>query len=264
MKLPRSAAVLLLLASISGVASAQGVITTSSGNRWEGWYAGVNLGGAWNTTCNTWTANTAAQQNFLNARSCPNGGTFIGGLQGGYNFQYEQWVWGLGIDYDFISSKSKYQNYTVPAVPGTGINGGTVSISGKTSPNGALILGPRVGYDFDGWLPFIRAGGVFTSGSPTVSADYTDRVNGPFYFNGGKNAKNNGWGIGGGLDWMAQDPFSFRLEYTYVNINKSSSSTAFCQTNFAGGCSVFNNVTIQNFHNSLTFSLVRLEANYKF
>jgi len=89
-------------------------------------------------------------------------------------------------------------------------------------------------------------------------------VNGPFYFNGGKNAKNNSWGVGAGVAWMVADPVSVNLEYTYIDIGKSSSSTAYCSTNFAGGCKVFTNITIQNFHNSFTASMVRLEANYKF
>ena len=114
--IPRSL-VLLALTSISGAASAQGVITTAAGNQWEGFYAGVNAGGAWSTTCNTWTAynTTVANSPQFNNRDCPNNGQFVGGAQIGYNFQYEQWVWGFGADYDFWSAKNRNKSFTCTA-----------------------------------------------------------------------------------------------------------------------------------------------------
>ena len=39
-------------------------------------------------------------------RNCPNNGVFIGGAQIGYNFQYNQIVWGFGLDYDDWSAKN--------------------------------------------------------------------------------------------------------------------------------------------------------------
>src|SRR5580658_2387930 len=99
MKLSTRSAALIALTSIATAASAAppDVITTSSGvHDWGGFYGGINLGGAINTTCNTWTANgplagTAA----FNNRDCPNNSTFIGGVQIGYNFTYQQLVWGF-------------------------------------------------------------------------------------------------------------------------------------------------------------------------
>ncbi len=263
------AVALLGLTAISGTAFGQNVITTSTGNRWEGFYGGLNLGGVWNTTCNTWSASDSllgpTGQNILSQRECPNGGAFVGGVQIGYNFQIEQWVWGFGLDYDHVSSKTNSHTYTVPAIPGTGVNGGTLVTNSKTDSTGIILLGPRVGYDFDGWLPFVRAGGVFQSGSPTGSATYTDNVTGNVVsFDGGKNAKNSGFGVGAGVEWMAQDPWSFKLEYTYISLGKSNSSTAYCSSNTANGCNIFNNVNIENLHNKLTASMVRLAVNYKF
>jgi outer membrane immunogenic protein len=268
MKLPRSAAALILLASISGVASAQNVITTSSPSGWAGFYVGANLGGVWNTTCNTWNASDSVLgpvgQNFLSQRNCPNGGAFVGGVQLGYNFQFGQFVWGLGLDWDFVSSKSKSQTYTVPAFPAEGISGGTLVLSGKVDPNGVVLLGPKFGYDFDGVLPYVRVGGVFASGQPSGSATYTDSVTGDVLsFSGSKNGKTSGYGLGAGLSWMAADPVSVNLEYTYINLGKSNSSVASCSGTPAA-CALFTNVTIQNFHNTLTASMVRLGVNYKF
>src|SRR5271155_34906 len=106
MKLISRLAGLAVLASIAGAASAQDVIATVT-NQWEGFYAGGNIGGAWNTTCNTWTQNgNLVSTSTFDNRNCPNNGVFIGGVQIGYNFQYNQIVWGFGLDYDMWSAKN--------------------------------------------------------------------------------------------------------------------------------------------------------------
>ena len=53
MKLKILSASLLALGSI-GAAQAQDIITTVT-NPWAGFYAGANIGGAWNHTCQSWT-----------------------------------------------------------------------------------------------------------------------------------------------------------------------------------------------------------------
>src|SRR5271170_1741581 len=78
-----------------GTAHAQDIIATSTTD-WRGFYAGGNIGGAWNHTCNSWEpgplirGNPALADAFYN-RNCPNNGNFIGGVDLGYNFQFEQW-----------------------------------------------------------------------------------------------------------------------------------------------------------------------------
>ena len=273
MKLPRSAAALVILGSITAVASAQNVITTSSGTGWEGFYAGVNLGGIWNSTCNTWDAQTssAALNNALNNRDCPNGGVFAGGVQFGYNFQYQQIVWGLGVDWDHASSKDRFSTRTYDGSLGVPPPTGTYSAGGKISPDSIFILGPRIGYLFEGysnWLPYIRAGGVFTSGSSSAALNYTPGGPDPgpasktFY--GSKNSKNNGWTVGAGVEWEFQDQWSAALEYNYINLGKSSSSLESCTPAGSAACTAFGNLTIENTHNSFTASAVRLKINYRF
>src|SRR5271170_7687965 len=137
MKSRSSLAALMALTSMAGAALAAppDVITTSSGvHDWGGFYGGINLGGAINTTCNTWTANgPLANTAAFNNRDCPNNSTFVGGAQIGYNFQSDQWVWGFGLDYDFWSSQNHNRSlvYTGPAFPD-----GTYAFSGKVNPNG--------------------------------------------------------------------------------------------------------------------------------
>jgi len=261
MKLISRLAGLAVLASIAGAASAQDVIATVN-NQWEGFYAGANIGGAWNTTCNTWSLNNVSNPtivNLFNNRNCPNNGTFVGGVSLGYNFQFNQWVWGASVDYDIWSAKTKNVSY---AFPGPVPEAGTFNASLKGTPNGIFLLGPRVGYAVDNWLPYIKVGGAFTSGSHNSSASYTD-ANGTATFSGSKNFKANGFAASVGSDVMIADQLFFRAEYTYVNLGKGTSTVTQC-TGSANTCAEFGNLQLNNIHNSFTASLFRVALAYKF
>ena len=180
MKFTCRAAALLALTAVAGAAGAQDVIATVQ-NPWAGWYAGGNIGGAWNNTCNTWEPGAAITSGnypglaskFYN-RDCPNNGNFIGGVQFGYFFQSDQWVWGFGADYEAIGSKTNTRSYTLASGSATyPIPDGTYTASGKTSPNGIFLLGPKIGYSVDQWLPYLRVGGAFASGQHTTTLSYT-------------------------------------------------------------------------------------------
>jgi outer membrane immunogenic protein len=277
MKLPSRLAGLTVLALMGGAASAQAVIAVAN-NPWAGFYIGANIGGAWNNTCNSWTLNGPAETdpNFVNAfnnRNCPNNGVFVGGVEIGYNFQYNQWVWGFGADYDQWSSKNHNRSYAFAGSEDETVPAGTVSFSGKVSPNGFGILGPRIGYAFDNVLPYIRVGSVFTGGSRTTTATYTATGDSTpdAYFSGSKNFKSNGFGGGVGVDYMIVDQLFFRAEYTYVNLGKGSSNATQCTASSGSAtgaalCAAFNadELQLNNIHNSFTANIFRVGIAYKF
>jgi outer membrane immunogenic protein len=263
MKLKIFPALLLASAAFTGTASAQDVIATA-GTDWRGFYAGGNLGGLWNSTCNTWTPNNGiANPTVANAfynRNCPNNGNFVGGVQIGYNFQYNQLVWGFGLDYDFLSSKSHNRTftYTGPTPPPDGV----YNFSGKTTPNGFALLGPRIGYALDNWLPYFRIGGVFTSGTRRSNATFTDAT-GTASFQSGKNFNSSGFGVGAGVEYMIADPWSFRAEYTHISLGKGTNSVSSCSGS-AATCAEYGNISLDNIHNSLSANIFRVGINYKF
>ena len=259
MKLTTLSTGLLALLSIAGAASAQNTSITD----WRGFYGGLNIGGAWNNTCNTWEVNNPASQiiqNIINNKGCPNNGTFIGGVTLGYNFQYNEWVWGLGVDYDIWSGKNKTFTYVNPA--GNLAPVGTYSFNFRGTPNGVILLGPRVGYAVDNWLPYVKLGGVFTSGSHTTTASFTDAT-GTATWTGSKNFKANGFGGAIGTDVMIADQLFFRAEYTYVSLGKGSATVTQC-TGTAATCTEFGNLQLENLHNKFTANLFRVALAYKF
>jgi outer membrane immunogenic protein len=270
MKLPSRLAGLLVLASMAGAASAQDVIATTT-NMWEGFYAGVNVGGAWNSTCNTWDLNNVSNPTVVNAfnnRNCPNNGVFVGGVQIGYNFQYDQWVWGFGLDYDYWSAKDHNRSFTYDGALGG--PAGTYNFSGKVSPNGFGILGPRIGYAVDNFLPYFRVGGVFTGGSRNSNATFTAAGNTSgvpdAVFSGGKNFKSSGFGVGVGLDVMVADSLFVRGEFTHVSLGKGTNEATSCSPAGSAACSFFGSdaFELNNIHNSFSANIFRVGLNYKF
>lgn len=264
MKLLHRFAALVAFASVAGVASAQGVITTASGiEDWHGFYLGLNAGGAWNTTCNTWTANgplvnTAA----FNNRNCPNNGVFVGGGQIGYNFQYNAWVWGFSLDYEAWGSKNRSRTLTYS---GAGLPNGTYDFSGKINPDGFLILGPRLGYAVGNLLPYVRVGAVFSSGSHDVMATYTPTgaAAPTASFTGSKNSSSTGFGASLGFEYALPEQWSFKMEYTYMSFSKGSNSGVNC-TPAGAACNAFAGFTLDSIHNNFTASVLRVGINYRF
>ncbi len=148
-----------------------------------------------------------------------------------------QWVWGFKADYDAVGSKSYNRSYTYTGNANTGagwiIPNGTYAINGKVSPNGIGLLGPRIGYAFDQWLPYFRVGAAFAGGQHTSTLSFSPAVgdNPPASagsISGGKNFKSSGFNVGVGLDYDATGPWSFTAEYNYVNLGKGTNSTFTC------------------------------------
>ena len=172
---------MLAFASI-GAAQAQDIITTVT-NPWSGLLRGREhrrcveshlrqLGPGSN-----YQGNPALANKFYN-RDCPNNGNFIGGVDLGYNFQYQQWVWGLKADYEAVGNQTINRSYTYTYRSTDPFPSGNYTASGKVSPDGILLLGPRVGYAFDQWLPYMRVGGAFTSGQHTSTLSFTPSAGG--------------------------------------------------------------------------------------
>ena len=255
----RSAA-LVAFASIAGVASAQG------NKPWDGFYVGVNAGGARNSTCTSSTLNGAtidsASVATFSSRYCPSGG-IVGGVQIGEDFQTKRLVWGVGADLDAWSAKDnnpslKYAGASPPPP-------GTYAFSGKLSPTDFAIVGPRIGYAGDLWLPYLRVGAIITTGSRNGTLSYTPAgtTKPAASFSGGQNFKNAGWVAGVGTEIGLNGAWSITAEYLHVNLGKGSSSTTACSGS-ASACAAFSGISLDSMHNGFTANLFRVGINYWF
>jgi outer membrane immunogenic protein len=259
-KLVSRFAALLALASIAGVASGQ------SDNPWDGFYAGVNAGSGANTSCNSLTLSGATIDPTIAAafysRTCPNNDTFVGGVQIGDAFQYKRLVWALGVDFDAWSAKNHNRSlkYTGNVSPP-----GTYAFSGKLSPSGFGIIGPRIGYAGDHWLPYLRVGTIITGGSHNSTLSYTPTgaARPTASFSGGKNFTSTGWVAGGGVELILNGPWSIGAEYLHASLGNGSNSTTTC-TGSPSACAAFSGASLDSIHNSFTANIFRIGINYWF
>jgi len=167
MNLVRRSTTVAALALIAGAASAATEIP------WDGYYAGLNAGEARSDACNSGTlTGTISDPAFATAfynPSCPNNGSFVGGIQVGENFQHKHLVLGLGAELESWRGKNHgvAVNYTGAAPPP-----GTYTFSGKSTPNGFAVIGPRVGYGGLQFLAYMTGGAVITDGSHNSTLSY--------------------------------------------------------------------------------------------
>jgi outer membrane immunogenic protein len=255
----RSAAI-VALTSIAGVTSPQSQYV------WDGAYAGLNLGEARNDTCSSSTLNGAivdsAMATAFSNQVCPDNSTFIGGAQLGYNIQYGHFVWGLEADFDAwgTNNKNRSLKYAGGVAPP-----GTYVFSGKLSPNGFGVIGPRIGYAGAHWMPYLTAGGVITGGSHNSTLSYTPvgATKPTASFSGGKNFTSTGWAAGGGGELVLNGPWSIKAEYLHASLGKGSNSTTTC-TGSAAACEEFSGLSLDSTHATFTANMFRLGFNYWF
>jgi len=251
--------VLLALALIAGIASAQ------SDKPWDGSYAGVNAGGARNGACASSTLNGATINSAgiapFPGRYCPSGG-IVGGVQFGENFQAKRWVWGVEADLDAWSAKNskpslKYAGASPPP--------GTYAFSSKLSPSDFAIVGPRIGYAGDLWLPYLRVGAIITTGSRNSTLSYTPpgTTKSTASFSGGQNFKSAGWAAGVGTEIGLNGAWSITAEYLHVNLGKGSNSTTACSGS-ASACAAFSGLSLDSTHSGFTANVFRVGINYWF
>jgi len=260
MTLTSRSAILLALVAIAGGASAQ------SDKPWDGIYAGLNAGSASSNTCNSWTPSGAtidpAIATALYDRTCAGGGGLVAGAQIGDNFQYKRFVWGIGADLDVWSSKSSNSSLTYT---GAVLPAGSYASSGKLSPSDFVIVGPRIGYAGDQWMPYLRVGGVITGGThnSTLSFTPTGATKPTVSFGGGNNFSSSGWAAGGGAEIGLNGAWSISAEYLHVDLGKGSTAAATCSGS-AAACAPFSGVSFDSTHSSFTANIFRVGINYWF
>ena len=220
---------------------------------WTGFYAGVNVGGAWSGDDVVWNANPAAFgigfTPVLNSSGTGkiNATGVTAGGQAGFNYQVSP-MWLVGVEADInYTDLSKGRTVFVPP-PGTP---GTFVTSTFESKWLATVRG-RVGILATPQLLLYGTGGVAFANVKTTDFAF-------FAFDGSSNAAasdtiRTGWTAGGGAEWAFAANWSAKIEYLYVDlgsVNYTSPNTATAAA------------TINHDHR-LTENIVRVGVNYRF
>jgi outer membrane immunogenic protein len=181
---------------------------------WTGWYAGLNAGGAWGESNNTFIANfpppTPAGTDTTHMTGV------IGGGQLGYNWQSGTWV--LGVETDIQGAGQRGSNSTACSLAGCIIAGSTIADTEKLTWFGTTRA--RVGVTSGSWLAYATGGaaygGVNGSGVTTLPGVGTITVS--------KSSTQTGWTVGGGVEASLTGNWTWKVEYLYMDLGTLSAS----------------------------------------
>jgi outer membrane immunogenic protein len=213
---------------------------------WTGFYIGLNAGYSWGRQDND-LVDAATGVTILSNSDNLNG--FIGGGQIGYNWQVNQWVFGLEADFQGSGQKGDGTFFLPGGVIGElAIPSTSIAYTDKLDWFGTVR--GRIGYAMGAtgnWLPYVTGGWAYghgeISGTTTRGAVVTS-------FSGSQDY--SGWTVGGGLEWAFMDHWSAKAEYLYIDFGNGPTVAA----NAAG--------TLNIVSGRMTDNIARLGVNYKF
>ena len=208
---------------------------------WTGFYAGLNIGGSWGRQDNALVSSTGIVE-FTNSDKIDG---VIGGGQIGYNWQSNQWVFGIEADFQGSGQKGN-GSFFIPAVGGNlALVIPSTSITYEEKLNWFGTVRGRLGYAFDRWLPYVTGGWAFGHGEINGSRT-TGAVN--TVFSGSEDY--SGWTLGGGVEWAFANNWSAKAEYLYIDFGDGPTVPITTGVNVVSG--------------KMTDNIVRIGVNYKF
>ena len=230
---------------------------------WTGFYIGGNVGYSWGRSRDdSALTNTAGTVLFATSdRSNLNG--VIGGGQIGYNWQMQNWLWGLEADIQGSDEKGSRAficpvgtctlttfiiGAAVVPVPGPAV---PVALSQKIDWFGTVR--GRVGILVDPRVLLYGTGGL------AYGAVKSSEIVGAGAFGGFSNTDTRvGYTVGAGIEGAIGGGWSAKLEYLWIDLGRTSGSLLTTIPAFTTG------VLASNFSSRITDNVLRVGINYKF
>jgi outer membrane immunogenic protein len=225
------------------------------GYDWTGGYIGVNVGYSFGRSADTSSLSGLAPAPLFTDTLSSHMDGVVGGGQIGYNFQMQNWLWGVETDFQGSGQKSNHV-YTCPVgictagvgpfglFPGPAV---PVTMSQELDWFGTLrgrvgvVVVPRVLLYATGGLAY----GQVDSHSTLLGASTATNTN-------------VGWTAGGGIEGAITQDWSVRLEYLYLDLG-TVSNTFNTTVAALGGATL-----VSGFNSRITDNIVRVGVNYRF
>jgi outer membrane immunogenic protein len=234
---------------------------------WTGWYAGLNVGGAWGRSAPyTSTVLDPVGPNYFIAQSVADiNGTaypvikptgFIGGGQAGYNWQAGKIVFGIESDFDYFSQRgSSLITRAYTALPAT-----TFTVNSAVSTDWLWTLRPRVGFLASPNLLLYGTGGLaVTQLSGTFR--FTDTFGAGQVAESGAFTKDvAGWTAGAGAEFLISPKWTVKAEYLYTSFGR----TTVTSNNLVNAGGVPRPLNVFTHSLDLQSNIVRVGVNYHF
>ena len=162
---------------------------------WTGCYVGAHFGSLFAE--DNWNASGTALATIELT------GILVGG-QAGCNYQISNWVLGVQGDYAGTPASGTTTDQVLSSVTDEVKNKSLASVTG------------RVGYALDRWLPYVKAGGAWTSDSYNTYNTSTSATS------SNASASRNGWTAGGGIEYTIISNLSIFIEYDWYDFGTKS------------------------------------------
>ena len=225
---------------------------------WTGFYLGGNIGYSWGRSSDTSTlTNSAGTVLFASTGKTALDGVFGGG-QIGYNWQVQNFVWGLEADIQGTNEKGG-RTFVCPA-------GVCIPTPVGIAPSAGTPVPATLGQKID-WLGTVRGrAGVtvtpalllYATGGLAYGEVNTHESIGVVPTAFSSNTTNAGWTAGAGIEGAIGGNWTARVEYLYVDLGKVNGSFITPLTAVGGG------VIATNYSSHITDNIVRFGINYKF
>ena len=202
---------------------------------WTGFYIGLNAGGGWSVHDgpNSVTNNIGAS--VLNIPNVSPQG-FFGGVQAGYNWQFQQIV--LGVEGDVQAANLQDDNNVI-------VTGNNFVLSRNL--NYFDTARGRVGWTFDQLLVYGTGGWASAHFKRSNVLNGVDNIETP--------ATQNGYAVGGGIELAFLRHWSVKLEYLYLGFGNYTPFGAVVPPN---------GITVTGSPQNNSVQTVRFGINYKF
>lgn len=181
---------------------------------------------------------------------------FTGGLQAGYNWQVNQFVYGLETDINWRASSGRL-NGTYPTNPaGYGAAYPSYTLSGFDRGRWYGTLRARIGVAFDRALIYATGGLAYgeTNGGGTVVVNGVGGFPSVGFGSIGNRGWRAGWALGAGVEYALTNNWTIKGEYLHVDLGRTT-------TTFVGGGG---GALVYRLRNTNADNIVRIGLNYKF
>jgi outer membrane immunogenic protein len=206
---------------------------------WTGFYIGANGGYAWDNSRTSYTGGPT-MLNVLASGALPSSlpvkkSNFIGGLQLGYNLQFNNIVFGVEGDVNFLNTGGRSAT--------TGVNNSIIHIAGTRADFGSgsewfattsaqrnwiATLRGRLGFSIDRALIFVTGGLAFSDIKVGGTLNRFYPVGGVLRdsWSGSTSLNSVGWVLGGGVEYAITNNWSVKGEALYYDFGKKTGAMA--------------------------------------
>ncbi len=175
---------------------------------WTGFYAGLNVGGAFGSSRNAFTIAGFGLPSFATSLD-----GVIGGGEVGYNWQTGPWVLGLEANFEGSGLSGGRNAPCLPSLCGAF----AASYAQRLSWFGTLR--PRIGYALGNWLFYATGGGALGQVETNAAASV-----GSFVAADRRGGTRDGWTLGGGVEVALAPGWSAKIEYLYLDLGSGTTT----------------------------------------